>query len=113
VFHCSLNRNGTNQSNRTTERQRGNAMMFAMMMMMMMIIISLKEYICLLVMFGIIVINILLLRDEELWDLYSFPSIIRMMKSRMMGWTGHVARMGRKGTRIGYIGKETTKEIKT
>jgi hypothetical protein len=29
--------------------------------------------------------------------LYSSPSIIRMIKSRRMRWTGHVARMGAKG----------------
>jgi hypothetical protein len=28
--------------------------------------------------------------------MYSSPSIIRMLKSRMMRWTGHVARMGEK-----------------
>jgi hypothetical protein len=41
------------------------------------------------------------LRNEELHDLYSSTSTIRIMKSRRMRWTGHVARMGRKGTRIG------------
>jgi hypothetical protein len=30
-------------------------------------------------------------------NLYSSPSIIRMMKSRKMSWTGHAARMGRRG----------------
>jgi hypothetical protein len=40
--------------------------------------------------------------DQELHKLYSSPSIIRMMKSRMMRWTGHVARMGRRGMHIGY-----------
>jgi hypothetical protein len=30
------------------------------------------------------------------WFLYSSPSISRMMKSRRMRWTGHVARMGEK-----------------
>jgi hypothetical protein len=35
-------------------------------------------------------------------DLYSSPSIIRIIKSRRMRWAGHVARMGRRGTRIGY-----------
>jgi hypothetical protein len=30
----------------------------------------------------------------ELYYLYSCPSIIRMIKSRMMRWAGHVARMG-------------------
>jgi hypothetical protein len=34
------------------------------------------------------------LRNEELHDLYSSPSIIRIMKSRRMRWAGHVARMG-------------------
>jgi hypothetical protein len=32
--------------------------------------------------------------NEELHDLYSSPSIIRIMKVRNMGWAGHVARMG-------------------
>jgi hypothetical protein len=34
------------------------------------------------------------LYNEELHDLYSSPSIIRMIKSRRMRWAGHVARMG-------------------
>jgi hypothetical protein len=34
------------------------------------------------------------LHNEELCDLYSSPSIIRIIKSRRMRWTGHVARMG-------------------
>jgi hypothetical protein len=36
------------------------------------------------------------LHNEELRDLYSSPSVIRIIKSRMMRWTGHVARMGEK-----------------
>jgi hypothetical protein len=36
------------------------------------------------------------LRNEELHDLYSSPSIIRIIKSRRMRWAGHVARMGEK-----------------
>jgi hypothetical protein len=36
------------------------------------------------------------LRKEELHNLYSSPSIIRMIKSRRMRWAGHVARMGEK-----------------
>jgi hypothetical protein len=32
-------------------------------------------------------------RNEELYNFYSPPSIIRMIKSRMMRWTGHVVRM--------------------
>ena len=33
------------------------------------------------------------LHNEELNDLYSSPNIVRVMKSRRMRWTGHVARM--------------------
>jgi hypothetical protein len=36
------------------------------------------------------------LHNEELRDLYSSPSIIRIINSRMMRWAGHVARMGKK-----------------
>jgi hypothetical protein len=36
------------------------------------------------------------LHDKELLDLYSSPSIIRIIKSRRMRWSGHVARMGEK-----------------
>ena len=33
------------------------------------------------------------LHNEELNDLYSSPSIVRVIKSRRMRWAGHVARM--------------------
>jgi hypothetical protein len=36
------------------------------------------------------------LHNEELHDLYSSPSIIRIIKARRMRWSGHVARMGEK-----------------
>jgi hypothetical protein len=36
------------------------------------------------------------LHNEELCDLYSSPSIIRLIKSRRIKWAGHVARMGKK-----------------
>jgi hypothetical protein len=44
------------------------------------------------------------LHNEELRNLYSLPSIIRIIKSRRIRWTGHVARMGEggRGTRIDY-----------
>jgi hypothetical protein len=31
------------------------------------------------------------LHNEELLDLYSTPSIIRVIKSKLMRWVGHVA----------------------
>jgi hypothetical protein len=34
------------------------------------------------------------LPNGELHNLYSSPYIIRQIKSRRMGWAGHVARMG-------------------
>jgi hypothetical protein len=34
--------------------------------------------------------------NEEFHDLYSLPSIIRIIKSRRMRWAGHVARIGEK-----------------
>jgi hypothetical protein len=35
-------------------------------------------------------------KNEELHDLYSSPSIIRIFKSGMIRWAGNVARMGEK-----------------
>ena len=34
------------------------------------------------------------LHNEELNDLYSSPNIVRVIKSRRMRWTEHVARLG-------------------
>ena len=34
------------------------------------------------------------LHNEELTDLYSSPTIFRVIKSRRMRWAGHVAHMG-------------------
>jgi hypothetical protein len=42
------------------------------------------------------------LHNEELYNLYSSPSIIRMIKSRRMRWAGHVAGTGRRGMHVGY-----------
>jgi hypothetical protein len=36
------------------------------------------------------------LHNKELHDLYSSPSVIRIIKSRRMRWAGHVARMEEK-----------------
>jgi hypothetical protein len=36
------------------------------------------------------------LHNEEVHDLYSLPSIIRIIKSSRMSWVGHVERMGEK-----------------
>jgi hypothetical protein len=36
------------------------------------------------------------LHNEELHNLYSYPNIIIMIKSRRMRWAGNVARMGEK-----------------
>jgi hypothetical protein len=42
------------------------------------------------------------LHNEEVHNLYSLPTTIRMIKSRRMRWAGHVTRMGRRGIHIGY-----------
>jgi hypothetical protein len=42
------------------------------------------------------------LHNEEFHNLYSSPSINRMIMSRRMRWAGHVKRKGRRGTDIGY-----------
>jgi hypothetical protein len=52
------------------------------------------------------------LHNEELHNLYSSPSIIRMIKSRRMRWAEHVARMGEKRnayTRRILVGKPEEK----
>ena len=46
------------------------------------------------------------LHNEELRDLYSLPNIVQVVKSRRMGWTGHVARMGEgRGVHRVLVGK--------
>jgi hypothetical protein len=42
------------------------------------------------------------LHNEELHDLYPSPSIITLIKSRRMKWTGQIARMGRIITHMGH-----------
>jgi hypothetical protein len=54
------------------------------------------------------------LHNEELRELYSSPSIIRIIKSRTMGREGHLARMGEKRTAYRKARrKETTRKTKT
>jgi hypothetical protein len=40
--------------------------------------------------------------NEELHNLYSSPSTIRMIKSRRMRRAGHVGQMGRREMHVGY-----------
>jgi hypothetical protein len=50
------------------------------------------------------------LHHEELNDLYSLPNILRVIKSRIMSWAGHVARVGeRKGVYRVLVGKHEGK----
>jgi hypothetical protein len=43
--------------------------------------------------------------NEEVRDLYSSPSIIRIIKSRRMRWAGPVARMGKRNAYRLLVGK--------
>ena len=50
------------------------------------------------------------LHNEELNDLYSLPNTVRVVKSRRMGWAGHVARMGEdRGVQRMLVGKSERK----
>jgi hypothetical protein len=49
------------------------------------------------------------LYNEELHNLYSSPSIIRMIKSRRMRWAGHVVRMGTRNACRILVGKPKRK----
>jgi hypothetical protein len=42
------------------------------------------------------------LHNEELNDLYSSPNTFRVIKSKIMRWAGHVARMGRAEVYTGF-----------
>jgi hypothetical protein len=46
--------------------------------------------------------ELIVLSSEYLHNLYTYPSIIRMIKSRKMRWAGHVAHMEERGIRIGF-----------
>jgi hypothetical protein len=50
------------------------------------------------------------LNNEQLNDLYYSSNIVRVIKSRRMGWVGHVARMGeRRGVYTVLVGKYESK----
>jgi hypothetical protein len=55
------------------------------------------------------------LHNDDLRDVYSSPSIIRIIKSRRMRWAVHAARMGEKrgAYRLKARGKETSRKTKT
>jgi hypothetical protein len=53
------------------------------------------------------------LHNEELPNLNSSPSIIRMMKSRKVRWAGHVARTEILGMHRDSYGKAKKKETAT
>jgi hypothetical protein len=55
------------------------------------------------------------LYNEELHNLYSSPSIIRIIKWWRVRWAGHVAGMGEKRNmyRLLVAGKETTRKTET
>jgi hypothetical protein len=42
------------------------------------------------------------LHNEELHNLYSSPSIIRMIETRRVRWAGHIARMVTRGIHVGH-----------
>jgi hypothetical protein len=43
---------------------------------------------------GVVTVEWRKLHDERFHDMYSSPSIVRVIKSRRMRWAGHVSRMG-------------------
>ena len=43
------------------------------------------------------------LRNEELYDLYCSPEIIRVIKSTRIRWAVHVARMGDRRDNTGFL----------
>jgi hypothetical protein len=51
------------------------------------------------------------LHNKELNDLYCSPSFVRVIKSRRMRWSGHLARMGdRGGVYKGLVGELREKD---
>jgi hypothetical protein len=53
------------------------------------------------------------LHNEELHNMYSSPSIIRNIESRMMTWSGHVVRMGTKRNAYRILLEKATRKETT
>jgi hypothetical protein len=54
------------------------------------------------------------LHNDEVHSLYSSPNIVRLIKSRRMGWTGHVAHNMEEGRGVyKRFGSETRREETT
>jgi hypothetical protein len=51
------------------------------------------------------------LQNEELHDSYSSPSIISIIKSRKLRWTGHVARVGEKTSACRLLVRKPERKI--
>jgi hypothetical protein len=51
-----------------------------------------------------------MLLNKELHDLYSSPSVVRVMKCRKVRWVGHVGRMGEMEC-IQNLDKDTSMKI--
>jgi hypothetical protein len=45
------------------------------------------------------------LNNEEFHNLYSSPNIVRVIKSRRIRWSGHIARMGEMRNAYNLVGK--------
>jgi hypothetical protein len=45
------------------------------------------------------------LQNEQLYDLYCSPDIVQVVRSRIMNWAGHVARMGDERCILGFSGE--------
>jgi hypothetical protein len=43
-----------------------------------------------------------IMHNEEPHNLYSWPNIIRIIKSRRVRWAEYVARIGRRGMHVGF-----------
>jgi hypothetical protein len=51
------------------------------------------------------------LHNEELWEVYFSLNFIQVTKSRKIGWSRHVARMGKRGVLVRRPEGKTTWKI--